>query len=226
MTAGQKLDEAKLTYVSALAHELRKRFPDLLLIACCGIADKESLRELKRAGIDVYNHNLETAESFYPTICTTMDWRARYATCEHAKSEGLMLCSGGIFGLGERESERESLLESLATLQPCSVPINFFTPHAALPIQQPVVSRSEAESCIRLAREKLPQSMLMIAGGREAVLGEDHDALFDWGVNAVVIGHYLTTEGRSPADDLAMLERLGLQAARRQDLLLKSPEEF
>lgn len=218
VTSGKSLDDSKLEYVSQLASLIKNEFPEIMLIACLGIAHKEPLKALKQSGVDVYNHNLETARSFYLKACTSMQWEERYATCENAKSVGLRLCSGGIFGLGESKEQRMELLKSLQELQPCSTPLNFYIPHPSLPIDQPVMGREEALDCIRLSRESLSETMLMIAGGREKVFGDDQQAIFEAGVDSIILGNYLTTQGRTPQDDLNMLEGMGLGVASRGEM--------
>lgn len=126
VTAGAGLDDQKVEFVARTAYEVKKQVPNLSLIACNGLANKEQLQELKKAGIDNYNHNLETAKEFYPTICTTHSWDDRFQTCLDAKSVGLNLCTGGIFGMGETHENRLSMLNSIKEIQPMSVPINFF----------------------------------------------------------------------------------------------------
>lgn len=139
----------------------------------------EALRELKSAGIASYNHNLEASRNFFPKICTTHSFEERYETCENALKAGLGLCSGGIFGMGEGWQDRMDLLYALQTLNPHSVPINFFIPNPALPLTQEILSQEEALECVKLAREYLPNVRLMIAGGRERVFGENQKALLN-----------------------------------------------
>lgn len=213
VTAGRGLDDKKVEYISQAARVIKESGLALHLIACCGSARKEALAELKHHGVDSYNHNLETAKSFFPKICTTHSWEERYATCEAALEVGLGLCSGGIFGLGEGWNERLELLHALSTLKPHSSPINFYIPNDSLPLGGEVLSREEALSCVRLAREHLPDARLMIAGGREKVFGKDQKPLFEAGIDAVVLGDYLTTKGNTPSEDIAMIRSFGLEIA-------------
>jgi biotin synthase len=213
VTAGKSLDDDKLDYVCSTAYELKRALPDLNLIACNGTADLDKLRELKKAGIDNYNHNLEASKEFFPNICTTHTWEERYQTCLDAKSAGLNLCSGGIFGLGESISGRISMLKSLQDLDPMSVPINFFHPNPALKIQEEKVETDEALRMIELARKYLPNQMIMVAGGREITFEERWPEIFQYGANAIVIGDYLTTKGNKADQDIAQLEKLGFEIA-------------
>lgn len=211
VTSGRGLDSKKCEYIASLALEIKKEISDLHLIACCGRADENSLKYLKQSGIDTYNHNLETAQSFFSKICTTHSWEERFETCENTLRVGLGLCSGGIFGLGEEIGHRIEFLKALRSLSPHSMPINFFIPNPHLPIKKGVLSKEEALECILLSKEYLPHARLMVAGGRERVFGEDQKEMFDLGINAIVLGNYLTTSGESPQGDLEMLDRYGLE---------------
>lgn len=223
VTAGKGLDDKKVEFVARVAQAIKRELPDLNLIACNGTASKEQLRHLKAHGVDSYNHNLESSERYYPTICTTHTWGERYETCENVKAEGLALCSGGIFGMGEEREDRESLLASIVSLQPESTPLNFYHPNPALPIKTRNIGFEEAIEVIKQARSLLGEErLLMVAGGRELLFNGKEEAMFDAGVNAIVIGNYLTTEGLAPQMDTIMLERLGYTIATDcQDILHK-----
>jgi len=214
VTAGKGLDDRRTEYIARLADRLSRELPTLRLIACNGTATIEQLRHLKAHGISSYNHNLETSERYYPSICTTHSWAERVATCEAVKAAGLSLCSGGIFGMGERPEDRESLLLSLRSLQPDAVPLNFYLPNPALPIPERTIDREGALAVIRRTRELLPDlPLLMVAGGREALFSGHEQAMFDAGANAIVIGNYLTTPGEAPDRDRRRLKELGLSVA-------------
>lgn len=213
VTAGRGLDNKKSEYIAKVARMIKDDGLDLHIIACCGRADLDSLKYLKENGVDSYNHNLETSKDFFSNICTTHTWKERFETCENTLSAGLGLCSGGIFGLGEKWSDRIELLKALQILSPHSSPINFFIKNPALPIKEETLSPEEALECVVLAREFLPKTRLMIAGGREVVFGKDQKALFDCGINAVVLGNYLTTKGDEPSRDVEMIRSYGFEIA-------------
>jgi biotin synthase len=214
VSAGKGLDDRTTEYIARLADRLSRELPGLRLIACNGTATPEQLRHLKAHGIASYNHNLETSRRYYPEICSTHGWEERYATCEAAKAAGLSLCTGGIFGMGEEESDREELLQSIASLRPDSVPLNFYIPNPALPIPERTIDREGALAVIRRARELLPElPLLMVAGGREQLFSGHEKAMFDAGANAIVIGNYLTTPGEAPDRDRQRLRELGYQVA-------------
>lgn len=211
VTSGKDLDSKKCEYVADLAHSLKAKLPKMLIIACCGIADKESLAHLKQSGVDSYNHNLECAESYFPRICTTHSFESRFETCQNALSAGLKLCSGGIYGVGESVAQRIELLKALQSLNPHSSPINFYIPNPALPLASAIMARDEALEVIIMARELLRDSILMLAGGREVVFGRNQREIFKYGIDAIVLGDYLTTHGEAPRKDIAMLAEYGLK---------------
>jgi len=214
VTAGAGLDDKRLNFVCEAASAVKKELGDAIsLIACNGMASIEQLKELKKHGVENYNHNLETAKEFYEEICTTHGWEERYQTCLNAKEVGLDLCTGGIFGLGETQENRISLLKSIASLEPMSVPINFFHPNEALPLKNNPLSRDEAFKLIELTRSYLPDKMIMIAGGRELLFGEQEYEVFNHGANSLVIGDYLTTAGKAAEDDVSAIEALGYEIA-------------
>lgn len=213
VTAGKGLDEAKLAFVTEAARAVKAAEPDLNLIACNGTATADQLRQLKEAGVNSYNHNLETARTFYPRICSTHGWDERLATCRAAKEAGLKLCSGGIFGLGESLEERIGMLEAIRDLDADSTPLNFYHPNPALPLPHTVIGREEALQTIRMARAILPRQRIMIAGGRQLVFGDDFLDVFAAGAQAVVIGNYLTTAGGDPLKERTIIEQGGYEIA-------------
>lgn len=215
VTADKGLNEKTLSFVCSIAEILTKEVPSLRLIACNGTATLEQLLRLKNAGIKAYNHNLETSKEFYPKICTTHSWDERYETCQNVNRAGLVLISGGIFGLGETHDDRVSMLESINSLNPTSVPINFYHHNEALELRPNPLSVDEALSLVKLTREIIPSAeRIMVAGGRELMFGERQNKIFSHGANSIVIGNYLTTSGREMSKDLQMLKSLGLKIAK------------
>lgn len=214
VTAGKGLTDERVEFVSKAAHAVKKENLGLKIIACNGTATKEQLQELKKAGVDNYNHNLETSREFYPKIVTTHTWDERYQTCLNVNEVGLNLVCGGIFGLGETQEDRISMLESIKSLNPMNVPINFFHPNKALPIVENSISKDEAFKLIELTRKMIPDAhKIMVAGGRELMFGDEQYKIFEHGANSFVIGDYLTTSGKSANKDLEELERLGYTIA-------------
>lgn len=218
VTAQKGINDKTLEFVCNVAHTLKREVPRLRLIACNGTASVEQLMELKRAGISAYNHNLETSREFYPEICTTHPWDERYETCENVNTVGLKLISGGIFGMGETQEDRLSMLHSLKKLNPISVPLNFYHHNPALPLKPNPLSIDESLSLITLARQILDKAdRIMIAGGREITFKERQNEIFEAGANSIVIGNYLTTAGRDAHADLIMLQELGFEIAASPD---------
>lgn len=216
VTADKGLNDKTLEFVCNTAKVVRKEVPDLRLIACNGTATLKQLLTLKEAGIKAYNHNLETSRDFYPHICTTHSWDERYETCKNVNEAGLVLISGGIFGLGETQEDRVSMLNSLKSLNPTSVPINFYMHNEALELNPSTVTTDEALQLIKLTRQTIPDAeRIMVAGGRELMFGERQNEIFEYGANSIVIGNYLTTSGRIMSKDLEMLKSLGLEVAKK-----------
>lgn len=214
VTSGLGLDDKKLAFVCEAARAVRAELPQIHLIACNGIANLEQLKTLKDAGVNSYNHNLETSKRYYEKICTTHSWEERFQTCLAVKESGLHLCSGGIFGLGESKEDRESFIESIKELSPATMPLNFYHPNPALPLQANPLSEEEALEIITRVRKALPETMLMVAGGREITFKSRQSDIFAAGADAIVIGDYLTTKGQAPTEDLEMIRSLGYEIAK------------
>ena len=214
VTSGLGVSDKKLSFVCEAAKAVKAELPNIHLIACNGIASIEQLKELKKAGVDSYNHNLESSKEFYATICSTHSWDDRYQTCLNVKESGLTLCSGGIFGLGESHEDRASFIQSIKELSPSTMPLNFYHPNPALPLHAKPLSEEEALAIITEVKSHLPQTMLMVAGGREITFKNRQCDIFKAGADAIVIGDYLTTKGQPPIKDLEMIEALGYEIAK------------
>jgi len=212
VTAGKGLNDKKLDYVCEVATALKKEV-DISLIGCNGTASVEQLKELKKAGIENYNHNLETSKEFYPSICSTHTWEERFQTCMNVKEVGLNLCTGGILGLGESEKDRYSMLKSIKELNPMSIPLNFYIPNNNLPIKNTQITKDEALFWITEYRKNF-DSMIMLAGGRELIFGNNWIEAIKAGANSIVIGDYLTTKGEKINTDLEILEKHGYVIAK------------
>ena len=185
-------------------------------VACSlGILSRPQAEALSEAGVHRYNHNLETARAFFPEICTTHTWEERYETCLLVKELGMELCSGGIMGMGETLAQRVDFAFELRELAPAEIPLNFLNPRPGTPLaDRPVLSPFDALRCIAIFRLVHPAAIIRYAGGREVTLRELQATGMLAGVNAIIIGNYLTTLGRAPADDLRMLADLGMPVKR------------
>jgi biotin synthase len=174
-----------------------------------GILTADQARRLAEGGVHRYNHNLETARSYFARIATTHTWEERYETCVLARQAGMELCSGVLLGMGESDAQRLELVGQLRTLDPDEVPINFLNPRPGTPLaDSPLVQPLDAIRWIALFRLGLPRTILRYAGGREITLRELQSLGMTSGINALIVGNYLTTLGRSPDEDLRMLSDL------------------
>ena len=174
-----------------------------------GILTRDQAQRFADGGVHRYNHNLETARSFFGEVVSTHTWEERWDTCELVNEFGMELCCGVLLGMGESDTQRLELIGQLQDLGPAEVPVNFLNPRPGTPLElRALTPAKEALKWIALFRLGLPDVILRFAGGREVTLGELQAAGMTAGINALIVGNYLTTLGRSPAEDLQMLEDL------------------
>jgi len=174
-----------------------------------GILTDDQARRLAEGGVHRYNHNLETARSHFAKIVTTHDWEERNDTCLLVHKYGMELCCGVLLGMGESVEQRIELLGELRDVDPAEVPLNFLNPRPGTPLADvSLVEPLEAIRWIALFRLALPSVILRYAGGREVTLRELQALGMTSGINALIVGNYLTTLGRSPSEDLQMLDDL------------------
>lgn len=174
-----------------------------------GILEPEQAERLAEGGVHRYNHNLETARSFFPEIVSTHTFDERMATCQLVRDNGMELCCGVLLGMGETDAQRIELIGQLREVEPAEVPVNFLNPRPGTPLEdRPLVEPLEAIRWIALFRLGLPSVILRYAGGREVTLRELQTLGMTSGINALIVGNYLTTLGRQPDEDLQMLEDL------------------
>jgi biotin synthase len=174
-----------------------------------GILTDDQARRLAEGGVHRYNHNLETARSFFPRVVTTHTWEERFDTCRLVHRYGMELCCGVLLGMGETVDQRVELIGQLREVEPAEVPVNFLNPRPGTPFGDlPLTEPLEAIRWIALFRLGLPSVILRYAGGREVTLRELQSLGMTSGINALIVGNYLTTLGRSPEEDLQMLEDL------------------
>ncbi|MES9542039.1 biotin synthase BioB [Actinomadura sp. NPDC000600] len=180
-------------------------------IACSlGMLTQEQVDELAAMGVHRYNHNLETARSHFPNVVTTHSWEERWETLRMVKDAGMEVCCGGIVGMGESVEQRAEFAGQLAELEPDEVPLNFLAPRPGTPFADyPLVEGTEALKTIAAFRLALPRTILRYAGGRELTLGDlgTREGMLG-GINAVIVGNYLTTLGRPAQQDLDLLTEL------------------
>jgi biotin synthase len=183
---------------------------DIQVAASLGMLSKEQVDALVEMGVHRYNHNLETCRSYFPNVVTTHSWEERWETLTMVRESGMEVCCGGILGLGESVEQRAEFAAQLAALDPHEVPLNFLNPRPGTPLgDRPVVEGKDALRAIAAFRLAMPRTILRYAGGREITLGDlgTRDGLLG-GVNAVIVGNYLTTLGRPATEDLALLDEL------------------
>jgi biotin synthase len=174
-----------------------------------GILDEETALRLKNAGMETYHHNLETARSFFPQICSTHDYEEDVATVRAAKAAGLRVCCGGIFGLGESFAQRIEMALTLRELDVDSIPLNFLNPVAGTRLESADnLTPLECLTIISVYRFLLPGKRLSVCGGREKNLRELQSWMFLAGADGTMTGNYLTTPGRPPELDRQMLKDL------------------
>jgi biotin synthase len=183
---------------------------DIQVAASLGMLTQEQVDELVEMGVHRYNHNLETCRSYFPNVVTTHSWEERWDTLRVVRASEMEVCCGGILGLGESVEQRAEFAAQLAELDPHEVPLNFLNPRPGTPLgDRSVVEARDALRAIAAFRLAMPRTILRYAGGREITLGDlgMRDGLLG-GVNAVIVGNYLTTLGRPATEDLALLDDL------------------
>lgn len=191
--------------VAAIHHAV-----DINVAASIGMLTQDQVDDLVDMGVHRYNHNLEAGRSYFPAVVTTHSWQERWDTCRMVRDSGMELCCGGLVGMGETIEQRAELAANLGALEPDEVPLNFLNPRPGTPFGdlEPMPA-NDALRTIAAFRLALPRTILRYAGGREITLGDlgTRDGLLG-GINAVIIGNYLTTLGRDPREDLDLLEDL------------------
>ncbi|HUR15565.1 MAG TPA: biotin synthase BioB [Mycobacteriales bacterium] len=182
---------------------------DIQVACSLGMLTQEQVDDLAAMGVHRYNHNLETARSHFPNVVTTHTWEERWETLRMVREAGMEVCCGGILGMGETLEQRAELATQLAVLEPDEVPLNFLNPRPGTPFGDlPVMEANDALRAIAVFRLVLPRTILRFAGGREITLGDlARDGMLG-GINAVIVGNYLTTLGRPATEDLDMLADL------------------
>jgi len=211
---GPKYSGAKSTEFEQILETVRQITTETSIKPCCALGEVslEQAQALRDAGVTRYNHNLEASEQFFPNVATTHSWRDRVHTIQHLKAVGIQACTGGILGMGETWSDRVDLALALRDLEVESVPLNLLNPRPGTPMgDQSRLDPYDALKAIAIFRLLLPEQIIRYAGGREAVMGNLQALGLRSGINAMLIGHYLTTLGQPPEQDHAMLTSLGLQ---------------
>lgn len=211
---GLKYNSPKSTEFEQILATVQQIIAETEIKPCCALGEVtlEQAQALAEAGVTRYNHNLEASENFYEQIVTTHTWQDRVETVKNLKAAGIQACTGGIVGMGESWEDRIDLALALRDLAVESVPLNLLNPRPGTPLaERQKLDVYEALKTIAIFRLILPEQIIRYAGGREAVMGEWQSLGLKAGINAMLIGNYLTTLGQSPAQDHAMLAELGLE---------------
>ena len=199
-------DERLMAQVAAGVEAIRNEV-QINVAASLGMLTAEQVEQLAAMGVHRYNHNLETARSYFANVVTTHTWEERWETLSMVRDAGIQVCCGGILGMGETLEQRAEFAAELAELGPDEVPLNFLNPRPGTPFGHlevlPVTEALKAVAAFRLA---LPRTILRFAGGREITLGDlgAKQGILG-GINAVIVGNYLTTLGRPAEADLELL---------------------
>src|SRR5437868_240148 len=175
-------------------------------------------KALKDAGIQRVHHNVETAESYYPEVSSTVRYEGRLRTIDAVKEAGLETCVGGILNLGESREQRVEMAFQLAEINPTSVPINLLNPRPGTKFgDRDYMDPWEAVKWIAIFRLILPEALFRLCGGRVENIGDLQRMAVRAGINGVMMGNFLTTLGNTPEEDRAMFEEQGLNVARQPD---------
>ncbi len=217
VTQGQGLSRRDFEKVLAGAR-LVAEHTNLKRCASIGHISTDRAKALKKAGVQRVHHNVETAESYYPEVSTTVRYEGRLRTIEAVREAGLETCVGGILNLGETREQRVEMAFELARIDPTSVPINLLNPRPGTKFgDREPMDPWEVVKWIAIFRLILPEALFRLCGGRVENLGELQRMAVKAGLNGVMMGNFLTTLGNTPEEDRATFEDLGLNVARQPD---------
>lgn len=205
VASGRGPSDREVRTIGGYVREVRSAFPDLEICTCLGLLRDDQARELKRAGVFAYNHNLNTSEAFYSQICSTHTYHDRVATVETVKCAGLSPCCGMLLGMGESDEDIVEGAFALREMGVDSLPVNFLIPVSGTPLE--AKAQLTPQRCIRilcLFRFLHPATEIRIAGGREVHL-RSLQPLGLYVANSIFIGDYLTTHGQMPDEDYRLL---------------------
>ncbi|CBT75169.1 MAG TPA: biotin synthase BioB [Glutamicibacter sp.] len=217
VASGKGPTDRDIDRVAAMIGSLKEEHPQVEVCACIGILKEGQAQRLKAAGADAYNHNLNTAESLYPDICSTHSYAERVSTVEQSKSAGLSPCSGLIVGLGETAEQLVEAIFALRALDADSIPVNFLMPFDGTPLQG--TWNLTPLACLRIlavVRMACPDKEIRMAGGREMHLRSLQANALEV-ANSLFLGDYLTSEGQDAKTDLAMIADAGFVVLGQED---------
>lgn len=210
VTSGRALSDNNFRQALVTFRQLHQQ-TNLCLCASFGILNSDQLQQLKEAGVTRYHHNLETSRSNFEKICSTHTYDERIATVKAAQEAGLQVCSGGIFSIGETWEQRIEMAFELKDLKVDSIPINILVPIKGTPLEhQAIMSPLDILKTIAIFRLIMPRTSLRICGGHEKALRDLQAIMFIAGIDAAMVGNYLTTKGRTITEDIQMINDMGL----------------
>lgn len=210
--SGRSPTPADMDVLGRVGPRVKSELP-LRLCASVGLLDDRQAAELRAAGVDRVNHNLNTSRRFYPQICTTHDYQQRLDTLAAVRRAGMEICSGGIVGMGETDEDVADLALCLASQQVEALPVNFYLPIPGTPAstQARPLDPKHCLRCLVLFRLANPRAELRIAAGREVHL-RSLQPLGLYAADSIFVGDYLTTQGQAAEDDYRMIADLGFEA--------------
>jgi biotin synthase len=212
VTSGTRISREAELAVLEQAVALIKRETTVEPCASLGLMRRPELERLRKAGLEHYHHNLETARSFFPNVCSTHGYDEQLETIRAAKQLGYKLCSGGILGMGETPEQRVELAETIRELGIDCVPLNFLNPRPGTPMENvKAITPEECLAAIAVYRLMMPAAHIFVMGGREVNLGEMQKWIFRAGADGTMVGNYLTSAGRAPDEVVGMVEDQGLE---------------
>lgn len=210
VTSGRKLSGDALDKVCAMYSDMRSELT-IGLCASLGLLSDEDMKKLKESGVTRYHCNLETAPSLFPSLCTTHTQQQKILTIEAARRSGMEICSGGIIGMGESETQRIEFALTLRAVDPISIPINILCPIPGTPLQDAApLSEDEIITAVAIFRLINPHVTLRFAGGRASLSREGQLRAMRAGVNGAIMGDMLTTVGSTIAEDLSLVADAGM----------------
>ncbi len=211
VTSGKTPDEGRDFQIELDMIKEINKIDGLKSCASIGILNEEQAKLLAEAGLKRFHHNINTAKSYYPEVCTTHSWEDRLNTCKLVKKYGMELCCGVILGMGESVEQRVEMALELAEIQPDSIPINILMPIPETPFEN-YLDKIDEENVLRtLAIFKIanPNSVLRFCGGRMRLSEENQQKALMSCVEGIMVGNYLTTVGKAPEEDIKTVNLLG-----------------
>ena len=210
-------NEREIKAVEEIVPEIKSQY-DLKICACLGLLDEDQAKRLKAAGVDRVNHNLNTSSDHYQKICTTHTYEDRVETLNHVRDAGMEICSGGIIGMGESQQDVVKMAFHLRELRAESIPLNFLNPIEGTPLAgQSGLTPMQCLKTLAMFRFANPDRELRIAGGREMHL-RSLQPLGLYAANSIFVGDYLTTKGQAPESDYKMIQDLGFEITKNEDI--------